>query len=261
MFFLGTHMPNWLSQSAVPLFVSCRRLRKRKALPRAASPWGLDSGGFTELSMYGRWRTTEEEYVRNVRRYAKEIGNLSWASPQDWMCEPWILAKTGRTVQEHQRSTIANFISLRGMAPEIKFIPVIQGFSRTEYLDCVKMYRSNGIDLSSFDTVGIGSICRRQGTGEALAIIKSVRECGIDLHGFGFKTAGLKSAYPLLKSSDSMAWSFAARARKVRLPGCPHGNCSNCYKYAMEWRSGLLLDLQAKWGAGIMKGKGDVVGG
>ncbi len=34
-------------------------------------------------------------------RYRDEIGCLLWAAPQDWMCEPWITAKTGLTVAEH----------------------------------------------------------------------------------------------------------------------------------------------------------------
>jgi hypothetical protein len=32
-----------------------------KGLPRTG--WALDSGGFSELSLYGGWRTTPEEYV------------------------------------------------------------------------------------------------------------------------------------------------------------------------------------------------------
>jgi hypothetical protein len=55
-FFLGTHQPNWLTLG-VPLFVSDRRLRRYRTLPRAAAPWALDSGGFTELSQYGTWDT------------------------------------------------------------------------------------------------------------------------------------------------------------------------------------------------------------
>lgn len=50
-FYLGTHMPHWLNDSTVPLFVSHRRLaRYRGALPTAATHWALDSGGFTELA-------------------------------------------------------------------------------------------------------------------------------------------------------------------------------------------------------------------
>lgn len=79
-FYLGTHMPNWLETAGVPLFISHRRLSGRRSLPRAAHGWALDSGGFSELSLYGEWRTTPEEYVTAVRRYDTEIGRLEWAA-------------------------------------------------------------------------------------------------------------------------------------------------------------------------------------
>lgn len=82
MFLLGTHQPGWLARTAVPLFVSARRLRVSKTLPRAVAPWALDSGGFTELQQYGRWTVTPADYVARVRRYRDEIGNLTCAAPQ-----------------------------------------------------------------------------------------------------------------------------------------------------------------------------------
>jgi integrase len=84
--YLGTHIPSWLNRPlGVPLLVSHRRLAGRRSLPRAVNSWALDSGGFTELDLHGRWQTDEKDYVRSVRRYADEIGNLAWATPQDWM--------------------------------------------------------------------------------------------------------------------------------------------------------------------------------
>jgi hypothetical protein len=103
---LGAHMPHWLAELDVPLFVSHRRLAGRRTLPRARTGWALDSGGFTELSMFGGWRTAAEDYVAAVRRYATEIGNLEWAAPMDWRCEPVMLAKTGLDVPDHQRRTV-----------------------------------------------------------------------------------------------------------------------------------------------------------
>jgi len=116
-FYLGSHMPNWLATAGVPLFISHRRLADRKTLPRAAAEWALDSGAFSELSLYGEWRLTVREYNRAVRRYDDEIGSLSWVSPLDLMCEPEMLAKTGLTVQEHQRRTVENWLfAVEGVA-------------------------------------------------------------------------------------------------------------------------------------------------
>jgi hypothetical protein len=57
-FFLGTHMPHWLGLLDIPLFVSHRRLGRLKTLPRALGPWALDSGGFSELALFGESRST-----------------------------------------------------------------------------------------------------------------------------------------------------------------------------------------------------------
>jgi hypothetical protein len=55
-----------------------------------------------------------------VRRYRDEIGSLDWAAPQDWMCEPFILAKTGLSVREHLRRTVADYLRLTELAPDLR---------------------------------------------------------------------------------------------------------------------------------------------
>jgi hypothetical protein len=80
-FYLGTHRPNWLGKTDIPLFISHRVLDGRKTFPRALGPWALDSGGFTEIDTYGRWVTTEPDYIQAVARYAREIGRPGVGSP------------------------------------------------------------------------------------------------------------------------------------------------------------------------------------
>ena len=80
-FLLGAHQPGWLARARVPLFVCDVRLRVYKTLPRAAAPWALDSGGFSELQNKGTWTVGPREYADRVRRYR----DLLWAAPQDWM--------------------------------------------------------------------------------------------------------------------------------------------------------------------------------
>jgi hypothetical protein len=38
------------------------------------------------------------------------------------------------------------------------------------------------------------------------------------------------------------ARSFEAR-RSAPLPGCPHGNCANCLRYAAAWQEEILSRL------------------
>lgn len=246
-FYLGTHEVSWLAQvTDVPLFVSHRRLARRRSLPVATTPWALDSGGFTELNMYGGWRTTPAEYVAAVRRYRDEIGQLEWASPQDWMCEPWVLDQTGLTVADHQRRTVDNYLHLCGLAPDLPFIPVLQGWELDDYLRHIDTYADVGIDLTTQTVVGIGSVCRRQGSGQIAHILDVLHQRGLRMHGFGVKTEGLASYADLLTSADSLAWSFRARmaARDGEgYPGCTHKTCSSCLKFALRWRERILANL------------------
>src|SRR5262245_53587207 len=158
-FFLGTHQVDWLEKLDVPLFVSRIRLEKRKSLPRALGPWALDSGGFSELDDTGRWSISAKEYVRQVRRYASEIGNLQWAAVMDWMCEPRVRAKTLASVEEHLQRTIASYLELQQLAPELPWVPVLQDWGIGDYWRHIEMYGRAGVDLFGLPLVGVGSVC------------------------------------------------------------------------------------------------------
>lgn len=238
-FWLGTHVPNWLHKCDIPLMVSNRRLRGYKKLTPATCQWFLDSGGFTELSLNGTWTIGVSEYVDQIHRYMTEIGNLKWVSPQDWMCEPWIIAKTGLSVEEHQRRTIANLLELRDLIPEAPIIPVLQGWSIGDYASHLSQYLDAGIDLRDEPMVGLGSVCRRQATDEIGEIVAMLHGEGLRLHGFGCKMAAVKKYGHMLASADSMAWSFGGRYISP-CPQRPVANCANCLHHAMDWRDKLL---------------------
>lgn len=236
-FYLGAYNAAWFARTAVPLFVSHRTLRARKTFPRALGVWALDSGAFTEISQNGRWMTGVDEYVEAVQRYEAEIGNLAWAAPQDWMCEPWVVERTGKSVAEHQELTISSFLTLRGRGP---FVPVLQGWAVDDYLAHVEQYAAAGVDLSAEAVVGIGSVCRRGGTREAIRTVALLAGQGIALHGFGLKVTALGALAPMLASSDSMAWSYRARRGEIQLPGHTHRRCTNCLPWALQWRTHVL---------------------
>jgi hypothetical protein len=245
-FYLGTHKTQWLGFPQfvdVPLFISHRALAVRARMPRAVTRWSLDSGGFTELSMYGEWRTPPGEYVDAVYRYTDEIGRLDWASPQDWMCEDVMLAKTGLTVEAHQKLTVESVCQLRAAAPDLPFIPVLQGQAVDDYLDHVEQYAAAGIDLRAEPIVGVGSVCRRQATAEIGELVTELAATGLALHGFGVKKAGLLRYGQHLASADSMAWSFSARYEPP-MAGHTHKACQNCPTYALAWRDRILPNLK-----------------
>jgi len=239
-FYLGTHEQSWLRRCNVPLFISRRRLERLKNLQPAGCRWALDSGGFTELFLHGEWSITPHEYILNIRRYISEIGNLDWAAQMDWMCEPFMIKKTGLSVREHQKRTVENFIELKNLAPDLPIIPVLQGFEYDDYIRHIEDFQRAGINLCEYVPVGLGSVCRRQHLkGVAILIQRLSSEFGLKLHGFGFKTAGIQICSEYLISCDSLAWSFVAR-KSDPLPGCKHKSCANCLKYALKWRENLL---------------------
>jgi hypothetical protein len=242
-FHLGTHQPTWLSRDlGIPLLVSHRRLAGRRSLPRASGPWALDSGGFTELSLHGRWRFDERAYVAAVRRYATEIGQLDFAAPMDHMTEVHVLARTGASLRTHQHRTVTNYLRLREMAPDLPFIPAIQGQSIADYHRCADSYERHGVELASLPVVGVGSICRRQHTDEVEQILRSLTARGYRLHAFGAKVLGLARYADAIHSSDSLAWSLRGR----HMPGCTpsHRSESNCLTFAMAWHACLLRSLR-----------------
>lgn len=249
-FYLGTHVVSWAGRTDFPLFLSRRRLTGRRTYPRALAPWALDSGGFSELSLHGTWGNVPPGlYIEEVRRFSEEMGNLEWAAIQDWMCEPQITAKTMPTmphaeaVRWHQALTIHSYKGLADLAPEIPWAPVLQGWEIRDYHRHLEMYDKAGVDLRKFPVVGVGSVCRREGTREAEEIMRGLAAYGLKLHGFGVKISGLKRYSDCLVSADSMAWSFGARYSPP-LEGCTHKNCANCIKYAVMWREQLLKEIE-----------------
>jgi hypothetical protein len=258
-FYLGTHRPSWLwSTTGVPLFPTFGELRKRKTpFPRATTRWALDSGGFTELKKHGKWTISPEEYVAFVRRCRDELGNLDWASPQDWMCEPWIIeggthngqhyAGTGLSVAEHQRLTIENYLELRELAPDLPFIPVLQGWELDDYRAHAAAYAAAGVDLAAAPVVGIGSVCRRQATFEIAEVFDALAELGLRMHGFGVKSQGLALYGDALTSADSLAWSYWARRDANKgIRHCAKKTCANCLHYALDWRDNVLRKLETR---------------
>jgi hypothetical protein len=243
-FYLGTHHAHWLASAGVPLFLSRRTLAGRKALPRARARWALDSGGFTELSTHGGWSLSPAAYVAEVRRFARDVGAPDFVAPMDWMCEPAILARTGLSVPEHQRRTLESFLTLRDLAPELPWMPVLQGWSAGDYWRHLDAYAAAGVDLAALPRVGVGTICRRQGMTQAGIIFSTLAAEGLRLHGFGVKVTGLRESARYLASADSLAWSMQAR-RSAPLPGHRHASCANCLEWAMGWRDELVARLEA----------------
>jgi hypothetical protein len=208
-FFIGLHHPStaWAFLNSM-LSINAVRDRKR---PMRVNNWILDSGAFTEISTHGKWRNEPERYAEEIN-FWKQHGNLVAAVSQDLMCEPFILEKTGLSVEAHQEKTIQRYIQIAA-ATDVYVMPVLQGFRPIEYATHVRQY-GNLLKINAW--VGVGSICKRNANPDAiedvLLAIKAERG-DLRLHGFGIKLTALErpTVRALLDSSDSMAWSYALR--------------------------------------------------
>jgi hypothetical protein len=191
--------------------VSVNRLRARKS-PFRANCWIMDSGAFSELSRFGHYRYPPEEYVEQIERW-RECGSLIGAVTQDYMCEDFILHKTCLSLYEHQVRTIERYVAIASqVSPGVYIMPVLQGFAPDSYVDHIRMY---GALLGVGAWVGVGSVCRRNGTPDAIEdVLLAIKTCRPDLrlHGFGIKLTALERATvrELLYSADSLAWSYHA---------------------------------------------------
>lgn len=230
-FFVGLHQPSD-ARHFDAAFVSVNRLRDRKGAFDVGD-WIMDSGAFTEVSTHGGYRHDVAEYAAQIRRWAGN-GNLLAAVAQDWMCEPWIVARTGLTVLRHQELTVERYDALMALdTAGVYIMPVLQGYDPSDYVRHLAMY---GERIARGAWVGVGSICKRNGDPRAVAaVLHAIKEARPDLrlHGFGLKATALADPLirQLLTTADSMAWSFAAR-REKRNP--------NDYREAVRWADNIM---------------------
>jgi hypothetical protein len=210
-FFVGLHQPSDARRVDRPCMVSVNRLRDRRA-PWFEGEWVMDSGAFTAVAKNGGYDRPPADYAREVRRWADTL--LVWAASQDFMCEPFVLARTGLTVAEHQRLTVERYDALLDCdTGDVPILPVLQGYWPEDYRRHVAMY---GERLKACAWVGVGSVCKRNSADwEVARVLQEIKRERPDLrlHGFGLKRTALASGWVrhMLYSADSMAWSCAAR--------------------------------------------------
>jgi hypothetical protein len=232
LFYTGLHQPSDAGHFD-RAFISVNRLRDRKK-PIQAREWIMDSGAFTEIATHGKYRHGVGEYAAEINRWSYPGSGLVAAVSQDWMCEPWIVAKTGLSVREHQRRTIERYDALLPLVPRTYIMLVLQGYEVVDYLDHIDQYEDR---LKPGMYVGVGSVCKRNanvGTIESILVAIKSKRPDLLLHGFGVKITALTSAtvINLLHSADSMAWSFAARR---------NGRNQNDWREAAEWTARITM--------------------
>lgn len=263
--FLGAHRPHWLSTAPVPVFLSLASVvryegRGDQWAPRkpdgfACGLHALDSGAYSALMTDGPnadnhpWFLAPDEFGALVTRVIEQNGMPPiFAAIQDAPCEPQVLAKTGRTVRGNIFESVESYLYLCERFPFVPWLPTLQGWEPEHYLMCAELYERHGVDLAAAPYVGLGSVCRRDAgeTANVVRVVEALAPLKYRLHGFGMSIDALREVGHRMTSADSMAWSYAARMRKLRLDGCEHvGDCRNCLTWALEWRETVFGGIRA----------------
>lgn len=221
-FYVGLHVLSHLQHFklacvSINSFTRDGGFRKKMLAVDEDSDILLDSGAFTEIARFHKYRHTPQEYAVTLRRIAHVFGKARvTAVSQDMMCEPFMLALTGLTVRQHQEITIERYRALLAENLPMPLLPVLQGYTPREYIAHLEMY---GDLLTPGMWVGVGSVCKRNVSpidiANVLFAIKWARP-DLQLHGFGVKKTALMDATvrKFLATADSMAWSYAARRER-----------------------------------------------
>lgn len=218
-FYVGLHQP-----SDAHHFDRCcihiGRLMQRQK-PLGCEEILLDSQAFRVIELHGDHVLSPQQYAKAIEAVSKLCKKLV-AVTQDYMCEQYIFDRryeiTGRrySVTEHQFATIERYLAIRDeLDPAIELMPVLQGYAPIEYVRHIREY---GDLLPDGAWVGVGSVCKRNGSPDAIrSVLYAIKRYRPDLrlHGFGLKRTAISNLWirDALYSADSMAWSFAERKR------------------------------------------------
>jgi hypothetical protein len=178
----------------------------------------IDSGGFTAARRWGKYPWTVEQYVDFIRAVSRDI-KLDFCSILDYACEPSVNRSAYQTNIERIEATIENEIACRKAAPDLPWLPILQGDSLEERQ--YDLDRRRELGLLPTDYAGIGSVCGR-GAGGAAQVVKfyADRLPGVQYHGFGMHIQALDddTVYAALRSWDSYSWTWGRGQTEIDRP-------------------------------------------
>lgn len=149
-------------------------------------------------------------------------------------------------MRERSNGKVANLVQLREMAPDLPFIPVLQGFTLGEYVHGFDQYATACIDLAAEPIVMLGSVCRREATTEIHAIVTTPHARGItQLHASASSPLASASTVTCPPRPIPSPGPSTPAATGVRPRGAPDTantkNCASRLPYALAWRRRIIL--------------------
>ena len=257
-YFVGTddfqraHKVNAMISANALVRIKNGALQIRKA-PIRAGRWMMDSGAFSQVTKYGDFIMSPEDYVRIAVRF-QDCGDLACIVTQDYMCEPHVigmLQDMGKeaSIRIHQRKSVERYkqivVEAERQGLKVPVMPVLQGWEVEDYIEhwnwlCAvnrqlgrkgKTVEAFGWNHNQPRWIGVGSTCKRNKNPEVVSQILDalpwdfINSYDVRIHLFGYKTTGLKSdrIKDRIYSADSFAYDFTnrlngeCRTRKERI--------------------------------------------
>jgi hypothetical protein len=232
------HFLNVARREGSPLLMSANafwrngRFRGYEILWDIEVPFALDSSGFVAMRRYGGYRWSIFDYVE----LATTLRPLWWAA-MDYCCEPEISSNQQQVTQRVENTIYSLAKTIATVAawnrelpgwPATPPIPVIQGWKPSDYRYCIAKMQDCLFGDPAYaeamghdgwpSLVGVGSVCRRQLSGESglMRVIDTLEgnlPANVHFHLFGVKSTALSKLKdrPRISSVDSMAWNSGAR--------------------------------------------------
>jgi hypothetical protein len=179
----------------------------------------IDSGGFTAARRWGCYPWTIAEYVRFIREESASGVPLDFCAILDYACEPSVDRSTYATNLQRIEATIRNEQACREEAPELPWLPVLQGDSLAERE--YDLERRQALGLLPETYAGVGSVCGRSPAAASEVIcFYAERLPGVRLHAFGIHIRALDDdrTYLALGSWDTYGWNWGRGQKEKNRP-------------------------------------------
>jgi len=199
------------------------RFRVRRPPAACIASMCVDSGGFTAAKRWGHYPWDYEQYADFVRAVSRDTP-LDFCAVMDYACEPAVDRSVYRTNRERIKATIRNEAACKEAAPDLPWLPVLQGDSLEERVFDLAMRLRVGMLPTAY--AGIGSLCGR-GVTPARHVVRFYKDRlpSVRFHGFGMHVQALDddTVYSVIRSWDSYGWTWGRGQKDVDRPAeCYH---------------------------------------
>lgn len=208
-----------------------RRFRIRRPPAEHIASLCVDGGGFTAARRWGTYPWSPEQYADFIRAVARDVP-LDFCAVLDYACERGVDRSVLATNRERIEVGLENERACREAAPDLPWLPVLQGDSLEERAYDLALRRRE--DLVPAEYAGVGSVCGRgaKGAREAITWLRGQLP-RVQFHGFGLHVHALRDpvVYDALRSWDSYSWTWPAAPKKERPPTLRRGEGETWSRY------------------------------